>query len=141
MVAKRGQRHSLGGNRPIVLFQHYGWDAFSTENWDPSLGTFDDEGDGAPHWWTPDERAAFLAAIAGHNVVALFHGHQHETPMIYQAGGLDLFKPKAAYLGGFALARITDDFLDVALGEATMTNDADPTAPTFTQSFSKPLPT
>ncbi len=38
----------------------------------------------------------------------IFHGHQHETAMIYRREGLDLFKPKAAYMGGFALVRVTD---------------------------------
>ena len=28
-------QHAAGG-RPVVLFQHYGWDAFSVERWDPS---------------------------------------------------------------------------------------------------------
>ncbi|TGT93632.1 metallophosphoesterase, partial [bacterium M00.F.Ca.ET.163.01.1.1] len=59
-----------------------------------------------------------VAALKGYNVIAIFHGHQHETPMIYQRDGLDLFKPKAAYMGGFALTRVTDDNIDVVLGEA-----------------------
>src|SRR3954447_17055240 len=54
----------------------------------------------------------------GQNVVDVFLGHQHEVPMIYQRAGLDLFKPKAAYMGGFALARVTSNSLDVVLGEA-----------------------
>lgn len=63
------------------------------------------------------DRQALLAALKGWNVVAVFHGHQHEVPIIYQRDGLDLFKPKAAYMGGFALARITSNSLDVVLGE------------------------
>jgi cytolysin (calcineurin-like family phosphatase) len=59
-----------------------------------------------------------LAAIAGYNVIGLFHGHQHETAMIYRGGGLDLFKPKAAFMGGFAVARVAAGFFDVVLAEA-----------------------
>ncbi|MBN9073808.1 MAG: metallophosphoesterase [Rhizobiales bacterium] len=121
--------------RPVVLFQHYGWDSFSTERWDPAKRTFDTEGAGAPHWWSPEERQALLDAIGGYNVIGLFHGHQHETPMIYKAAGLDLFKPKAAYMGGFALARVTEDFIDVALGEAA----GDGGGVAFTDAFSKAI--
>jgi cytolysin (calcineurin-like family phosphatase) len=105
--------------RPVILFQHYGWDAFSSEVWDPKKRTFDDTGDGAPHWWSKAEREAMVAAIAPYNVVALFHGHQHESALVYRRGPLDLFKPKAAYMGGFAIARVNDAFLDVVLAEAT----------------------
>lgn len=104
--------------RPVILFQHYGWDAFSTEVWDASAKTFDDHGDGPPHWWSLQQRQALVDAIKGYTVIGLFHGHQHETAMIYSRDGLDLFKPKAAYMGGFALVRITDGFMDVVLGEA-----------------------
>lgn len=55
--------------------------------------------------------------------------------MIYQRDGLDLFKPKAAYMGGFALARVTDDSLDVVLGQAS----DDHGDVIFTNAFSKSL--
>lgn len=105
--------------RPVILFQHYGWDTFSTEKWDPAKRAFDDDGSGAPHWWSEDDRHTLLAALKGYNVIAVFHGHRHEVSMIYQRDGLDLFKPKAAYMGGFALVRVTGDGMDVALGEAS----------------------
>lgn len=104
--------------RPVVLFQHYGWDPFSIERWDGAANSFDDHGDGAPHWWSDSERQALLDAIAGANVIGIFHGHQHETPMIYRHGQLDLFKPKASFLGGFAVVRVTSRSMDVALGQA-----------------------
>ena len=73
----------------------------------------------APHpAWSSSERDALLAALRGYNIVGLFHGHEHERVMVYRAGEIDIFKPKAAYLGGFALVRVTDKFLDVAFGEA-----------------------
>ena len=119
----------------MILFQHYGWDDFSTEVWDPAKHTFDDEGAGPPHWWTPAERARLAAALEPYNVIAILHGHQHESALVYRVGKLDLFKPKAAYLGGFAVVRVTDAFLDVALAEVT--GDAGELA--FTRAFSKPL--
>lgn len=119
--------------RPVILFQHYGWDTFSTERWDPAKRTYDDDGAGAPHWWGEADRQALVAALKGYNVIAVFHGHQHETSLIYRRDGLDLFKPKAAYMGGFALARVTSDGMDVVLGEAT--DDHGEIA--FTDAFSK----
>lgn len=55
--------------------------------------------------------------------------------MIYRRDGLDLFKPKAAYMGGFALARVTGDSMDVVLGEAA----GDHGEVVFTNAFSKSL--
>ncbi|RUV31986.1 MAG: twin-arginine translocation signal domain-containing protein [Mesorhizobium sp.] len=121
--------------RPVILYQHYGWDVFSTERWNAAKSTFDDDGTGPPHWWSEADRQALLAALKGYNVVGIFHGHQHETPMIYRRDGLDLFKPKAAYMGGFALARVTSDSMDVVLGEATGDNGE----VAFTNAFSKRL--
>jgi len=126
---------SAGDGRPVVLFQHYGWDPFSSEDWDPLRKTFDDEGSGPPHWWSEAERRSLVSAIAGYNVIGLFHGHQHETPMIYRGDGLDLFKPKAAYMGGFAVARVTNDFFDVVLAEAADGKGG----VVFTHAFSKAI--
>ncbi len=120
--------------RPVILFQHYGWDGFSTEKWDPAAKTFDDHGDGPDHWWSEQERQALLAVLDGYNVVGLFHGHQHEQTMIYRQSGLDLFKPKAAYMGGFAVVRVTADRLEVVMAEA-----ADDGAVRFTDAFTKPI--
>lgn len=132
---KRNLTAYAGDGRPVVLFQHYGWDAFSTERWDPANHTFDDAGAGKPHWWSQADRQALLDVLRGYNVVGIFHGHQHETPMIYRRDGFDLFKPKAAYMGGFALARITSEAMDVALGEAV----GDHGEIVFTDAFSTPL--
>lgn len=119
--------------RPVILFQHYGWDTFSTERWDPARTTYDDEGAGAPHWWSDAARQALVAIIAGYNVVGVFHGHQHPTPMIYHRDGLDIFKPKAAFMGGFALVKVTDEGIDAVLGEAA----DDHGAVTFTHAFAR----
>ena len=119
---KQNLAANAADGRPVVLFQHYGWDSFSLERWDPARSIFDDEGAGAPHWWSDTERQALLAVLKGYNVVGVFHGHQHETPMIYHRDGLDIIKPKAAFMGGFALVRVMDDAMDVMLGEASGDN-------------------
>lgn len=121
--------------RPVVLFQHYGWDPFSIERWDPIAHGFNDTGTGKPHWWSEAERQALVSTIAGYNVIGIFHGHEHQTAMIYNRGGLDLFKPKAAFLRGFAIVRVSDDFMDVVLAEAKGTDGE----LTFTNAFSKKL--
>lgn len=133
---KRNLATFASDGRPVVLFQHYGWDAFSTERWDPAKSTFDDEGAGPPHWWSEADRQALLETLHGTNVVGIFHGHQHETPMIYRRAGLDIFKPKAAFMGGFALARITSSAMDVVLGEAVGEHGE----VVFTNAFSRALP-
>ncbi len=124
-----------GDGRPVIVFQHYGWDTFSIEAWSPELKAFDPMGSGPARWWGADEREAALAALENYNVIGLFHGHEHNTPMIYRQGGIDLFKPKAAFLGGFALVRVTDSAFDLALGEAA----GDDGEVIFTGAFSKTL--
>lgn len=131
---KQDLKTFAGDGRPVILFQHYGWDQFSIERWDAGARQFDDSGSGKPHWWSDDDRRALLDAINGANVIAVFHGHQHETPMIYRRDGLDLFKPKAGFMGGFAVVRVTDGFMDVVLGEAGARGSV-----TFTNAFGKRL--
>lgn len=121
--------------RPVVIFQHYGWDPFSIERWDPRKRTFDDEGSGPPHWWSETDREAFVEALTGYNIAGIFHGHEHDTSMIYRASGLDIFKAKAAYLGGFGIARINGQRMDVVLGEASDNHGG----VAFTAAFSKEL--
>lgn len=125
-----------GDGRPVILFQHYGWDPFSTERWDSAAVTYDDHGTGAAHWWTEDQRRALLARLKDYNVIGIFHGHEHDTPMIYRREGIDLFKPVAAYKGGFAVARVTDSFFDVVLVQAV---DGDKGEVKFTHAFSRSL--
>ena len=55
--------------------------------------------------------------------------------MIYRAGDLDLFKPKASFMGGFAVVRVTATFMDVALAEAHPPHGD----VVFTNAFSKPI--
>lgn len=130
---KQDLENSAADGRPVVVFQHYGWDSFSLEKWDPEKMTFDDAGPGHAHWWDDGDRAALLAALKGYNVAGLFHGHEHDTPMIYNQEGLDLFKPVATFKGGFAVAHITNRYMDVVLAQAQGT-DGDVT---FLKAFTK----
>ncbi|XEN32170.1 cytolysin (calcineurin-like family phosphatase) [Ensifer sp. WSM1721] len=130
---KRDLSSFAADGRPVVLFQHYGWDPFSIEVWDPAAKTFDDQGTGEPHWWSAGERQALLDHLKGYNVVGLFHGHEHDRVMTYRVGDVDIFKPKAAFLGGFAIVRVTGSFTDVAFGEAQDEHGR----VVFTQAFSK----
>lgn len=123
--------------RPVIVIQHYGWDKFSLERWDPKAETFDDQGSGPAHWWSDADRAALLAALKGYNVIGLFHGHEHDAAMIYKVDGLDVFKPTAAFKGGFALVRVTDAAMDVVLGSAGDAEDGSDV--TFLKGFSKTI--
>jgi cytolysin (calcineurin-like family phosphatase) len=55
--------------------------------------------------------------------------------MIYNRDGPDIFKPVAAFMGGLAVVRVTDRFMDVVLARAgTSATDI-----VFTHAFSKRL--
>lgn len=55
-------RRNVGSSgRPVVIFQHYGFDSWSEA------------------WWTQKERNAFFQAIQPYNVIAIFWGHSHVT--------------------------------------------------------------
>jgi cytolysin (calcineurin-like family phosphatase) len=132
---KRDLQTYASDGRPVILFQHYGWDAFSTERWDPAKVTFDPAGSGPPHWWSEDNRAELLSILVPYNVIAIFHGHEHDVPMLYKAGDIDVFKARAAFMGGFCLVRVTGARLDVAIGEVNGQDDG----VTFTNAFSKAI--
>ena len=97
--------------RPIVIVMHYGFDPFSQE----------------ARWWDPAQRAALLAALGGYNVVAILHGHVHET-RAYQVDDdtgrrLDVFSLGSPYYQGqptnggrghFAVFRLKGNRLDAA---------------------------
>jgi len=96
--------------RPVIFFQHYGWDWFS-------LGLQD-----GTEWWSASDRAAFLNMIKPYNVAGIFSGHQH-TPGMHatepvDASGrqLDNFTGGNGGIGGdgqFFAVRLTDKFMDV----------------------------
>lgn len=47
---------------PVILAQHYGFDAFSLNDW---------------NWWTLKQRRALYELLAGYNVATILHGHNH----------------------------------------------------------------
>jgi len=83
---------------PIVLMHHYGMDFFGVG------------------WWSDAERQAYANAIAGYNILGIFHGHLHGTDH-YQWNGYDVFNGSAAKDGNFLVVRVADGKLDVAARE------------------------
>jgi hypothetical protein len=62
---KKYLREHVGtSGQPVVLMHHYGFDGFSTNDW---------------YWWTPQQRRAYYDALAGYNVAAILHGHDHHA--------------------------------------------------------------
>lgn len=66
------EKNREGKNLPVYLFFHYGWDSFSHL------------------WWTTAEQNRLLETLAGTDVQAIFHGHNHAVES-YQWNGIDVF--------------------------------------------------
>ena len=60
--------------RPVILLHHFGFDPHS-------LG-----------WWPEAWRVAYFDLIKDYNVLAIIHGHAHES-FIYQWNGFDVYHP------------------------------------------------
>ena len=109
--------HNVGtSGKPVILFQHFGWDYFSLFHND-STGQTDP-------WWTASQRQILLDIVKDYNVIALFSGHQHQTAMygvnftddLGHARVLDDFTGGTGGIGGtgqFFGVRLTKNFLDV----------------------------
>ncbi len=85
--------------RPVVIFQHFGWDDYSRGSW-------------------PDEaRAALAEALAGYRVIAVFWGHAH-FPQRIDWQGIPTFcvgsTRRDSGPGGFFAVRIRDGEMAVA---------------------------
>lgn len=96
--------------RPVIFFQHFGWDNFS-------LGLKNGE-----VWWTAADRALFLSLIKNYNVAGIFSGHEHITGMhateAADAAGtrFDNFTGGNGGIGGdgqFFAVRLTEKYMDV----------------------------
>jgi cytolysin (calcineurin-like family phosphatase) len=87
----------LRPGHPIVLFFHYSLEG----RW----------GGG----WRQDEKDAFAAALAGYNVLALIHGHEHRSGH-YSWRGFPVFRPGAPRHSNhaFLAVRVEADRLSVA---------------------------
>lgn len=110
-------QNSVGNSgRPVILFQHFGWDYFSLYNNDFT-------GQTTP-WWSASDRQRLLNILAPYHIAALFSGHQHQTGMYgvnyTDSNGhptiLDDFTGGTGGIGGngeFFAVRLTQNFLDV----------------------------
>ena len=58
------REHMGSSGGPVVLMHHYGFDGFSTNDW---------------NWWTARQRRAYYDALEGYNVAAILHGHDHHA--------------------------------------------------------------
>jgi cytolysin (calcineurin-like family phosphatase) len=97
--------------RPVIIITHYGFDPFSAE----------------ARWWDMVQREALFAALRPYNVIALLHGHVHETRAYRTSDATgksyDVFSLGSPYYAGqptnggrghFAIFHVTDDHLDAA---------------------------
>lgn len=66
----------LGPDHPVIPFFHYSLE-----------GRYSD-------FWEPEDKSAFAEAIDGHNVLAIFHGHEHRVGH-YLWRGHPVFRPGA----------------------------------------------
>jgi len=92
---KEDLRRFVGDSgRPVVLFQHYGWDGFST-GWG---------------WWTEKARENLHKVIKDYNVIVIFNGHNHGTSVL-DFHGIPVYSAGAAQRGerpgDFWVARVT----------------------------------
>ncbi len=98
--------HTGGGTAPIVIFQHYGWDDFSSGSWSDA------------------DKQSFLAAIRDYNVIAIFTGHDHNlasysAPYTDSHGKVKILDDFAGGTGGqggygeFFAVRLSANFMDV----------------------------
>ncbi len=95
----RWLRHDLaaiGVSRPVVLFFHYGIEGPWSNSWDA------------------DEKEAFGKAIAGYNVIGIFHGHWHASLHTTWLG-YDVYNVGSPKMGNieFAVVHVTDETMTV----------------------------
>jgi DNA-binding NarL/FixJ family response regulator len=83
--------------RPVILYQHFGFDEFSV------------------NWWSDQERTNYWAAIQNYNIVAILAGHNHLVDYI-PWGGFDTFND------GTISKPLTPPFTDFMVVHLTATN-------------------
>lgn len=71
-----GELGRLASARPVILFFHYSIEGYYSD------------------FWEDEEKEAFAKAVDGHNVLAIFHGHEHGTGH-YTWRGHPVFRPGA----------------------------------------------
>ncbi len=87
----------VGPERPVIVYFHYSME-----------GPYSDS-------WTQEEKRAFGAALAGYNVLAIFHGHWHRYGH-YLWNGLPVFRPGSPKHSSraFLIVRVRPREMDVA---------------------------
>lgn len=86
----------LGPNRPVILFFHYSIEGYYSD------------------FWEPEEKEAFAKAIEGHNVLAIFHGHEHRVGR-YVWRGHPVFRPGAPRHSSHAFLVVRVSALEMAV--------------------------
>ncbi|HVU54994.1 MAG TPA: metallophosphoesterase [Puia sp.] len=96
------EAHVAKSGRPVILFSHYGFDAWGVK------------------WWTRPERARLLEVVRKYHVIAYFFGHTHQ----YERGdwnGIPYFcvgsSQKQIRPGEFVVVRLHDRKMYVAVRE------------------------
>ncbi len=81
--------------RPVMLFQHYGFDGWPLNPWGDALA-----------WWTEEQALRLWEAIEPYNVIAILVGHDH-SHNVMQWNGIPVYHMDA--LRGFAVYRLRED--------------------------------
>lgn len=78
--------------RPVILFQHYGFDRWPLSPWSDDLA-----------WWTEEHALRLWETIEGYNVIAILVGHEHSHDII-EWNGIPVYQMDAKR--GFGVYRI-----------------------------------
>lgn len=90
-------KHVGNSGRPVILFQHYGFDGWPLSPWGDESG-----------WWTEEHALRLWEAVEGHNVIAIMVGHDH-SHNVMQWNGIPVYHMDA--VRGFAVYRLNDEEL------------------------------
>lgn len=93
--------------KPVVIFQHYGWDDFS----------FYDVENGVQHagrWWTVAQSDTFYKAIKSYNVIGVFWGHTHSVNITKWDSTIDVYNDGTTQNQDFMVVHINDTSMVVA---------------------------
>lgn len=96
---KKDLKKYASDGRPVIIFQHYGFDK-------SSLGS-----------WNEEERNALKKVIQDYNIIGIFVGHNHFAENL-EWEGIPIFQVNNAWKdddgnGSFAICRITDESINV----------------------------
>ena len=90
---------SVGPEKPVIIFHHYGFDALSSS------------------YWSSADQQAYQQILDGFNIIGIFHGHNHES-WHYTWEGYDVYDvgtpSGSSDINSFAVVHLTQDTLTVA---------------------------